>query len=162
MFLAGCAAFAASPEPESGTPDSAAIQKQSAASGEKRVTGKERKERKYFVSKKKTAENKAKAAEQDSSVDFFDSEDGFWNARTVNDPQFIDGGSVNSVMFESRPGRKVKEIPSGPVRQSDVDIVGGKSTEIVVNGRQVNIGKDGRKADADHSENGQNKPELKK
>ena len=48
-------------------------------------------------------------------------------------------GSVNSVMFENRPSRRVQEIPEGPVRESEVEFTGGKSTEITINGRKVEI-----------------------
>ncbi len=102
---------------------------------------KERKERKNFTSKQQRNKIAQKREGQDTQVDFIDSEDGYWNARGGNAPQFVDGGSINSVMFENRPGRRVKELPSGPVRDSDVEVTGGKSTEITVNGRPVRLDK---------------------
>ena len=67
------------------------------------------------------------------------------NARNINDPAFTgNGASLNSVMFESRPGRKVESLPPGPVRDSNVEFVGGKSMEIVVDGREIKT-EDGQK-----------------
>lgn len=103
------------------------------------TSGKERKKRKNFTSKNQRNKIATERGDRDTQVDFIDSEDGYWNARGGNAPQFGDGGSINSVMFENRPGRRVKELPSGPVRNSDVEVTGGKSTEITVNGRPVNL-----------------------
>lgn len=107
----------------------------------KQTSKKERKERKNFTSKRQRNKISQEREGSETQVDFIDSEDGYWNARGGNAPQFGDGGSINSVMFENRPGRRVKEIPSGPVRNSDVEITGGKSTEIIVNGRPVHLDK---------------------
>ena len=104
-------------------------------------SGKERKGRKNFTSKRQRNKMAQEREGHDTQVDFIDSEDGYWNARGGNAPQFGDGGSINSVMFENRPGRRVKELPSGPVRNSDVEVTGGKSTEITVNGRPVHLDK---------------------
>ena len=104
-------------------------------------SGKERKERKNFTSKRQRNKMAQERKDRETQVDFIDSEDGYWNARGGNAPQFGDGGSINSVMFENRPGRRVKELPAGPVRSSNVEVTGGKSTEITVNGRPVHLDK---------------------
>ncbi|MGM9992862.1 MAG: hypothetical protein ACI376_08490 [Candidatus Bruticola sp.] len=103
------------------------------------LSGKDRKERKNYTSKKRSSKKTSDRQDRNTQVDFIESEDGYWNARGSNAPQFVDGGSINSVMFENRPGRRVKEIPSGPVRRSDVEITGGQSTQITVNGRSVTL-----------------------
>ncbi|MGM9998515.1 MAG: hypothetical protein ACI38Q_03830 [Candidatus Bruticola sp.] len=105
------------------------------------LSGKERKDRKNYTSKNKRSKSSSEHKDRNTQVDFIDSEDGYWNARGSNAPQFVDGGSINSVMFENRPGRRVKEIPAGPVRNSDVEVTGGKSTQITVNGRRVTLDK---------------------
>ncbi len=111
------------------------------ASQASKKSKKERKERKNFTSKRQRNKMAQEREGHETQVDFIDSEDGYWNARGGNAPQFGDGGSINSVMFENRPGRRVKELPSGPVRNSDVEVTGGKSTEITVNGRPVHLDK---------------------
>ena len=93
-------------------------------------TGKERKERKNFVSKSQKEKQEQDAASSYAEVEFIKSEDGYWNARCVNAPLFTDGGSVNSVMNENKRSHRAKPLRTSPVRTDDVEIVGGKSTEI--------------------------------
>lgn len=95
--------------------------------------GKKNKSRKGFTSKKDY-----KKPGEDTQVDFIDSEDGFWNSRGINDPTLTgSGSSLNSVMFESRGGRRVQPLPSGPVHDSNVEVTGGQKTEVTINGRRV-------------------------
>ena len=92
-------------------------------------------DKKKNINKRRSSKKKY---EGEAQLNFVESEDGYWNARNISDPAFTgNGASLNSVMFESRPGRKVESLPQGPVRDSDVEFVGGKSMEIVVDGREI-------------------------
>lgn len=95
--------------------------------------GKKDSSRKGFTSKKDY-----KKPGEDTQVDFIDSEDGYWNSRGINDPTLTgSGSSLNSVMFESRGGRRVQALPAGLVHDSDVEVTGGQKTEVTINGRRV-------------------------
>ncbi|MBQ7503593.1 hypothetical protein IJT93_12930 [bacterium] len=121
------------------------------------------KEAKADKSQKK-AENKSKAKKgfiskknykkpgEDTQVDFIRSEDGFWNSRGINDPTLTgSGSSLNSVMFESRGGRRVKSLPSGPVHDSDVEFTGGQKTEVTINGRRIEEASDEQKVPSEQN-----------
>ena len=123
----------------SSAPQSALEEEDSSKEAEEELSGKERKERKNFTSKSGKSTKRERQRREGAGVEFIDSEEGFWNSRSVDAPLFVEGGSVNSVMFENRPSRRVQEIPEGPVRESEVEFTGGKSTEITINGRKVEI-----------------------
>ena len=81
-----------------------------------------------------------KPGDQDTDVEFVDSEQAFWNSRAVNAPVYQDGGSVNSVMFECRVVRDLRRtevLP--PTRVEEVQVIGpsAPATVIRIQGRQV-------------------------
>ena len=92
-------------------------------------------------SKKKNARTakSRKYEEGEREVNFLNSEDAFWNARTVNDPAFRGGDSVNSVMFESRPGRDIRYKKLENLHgESEIEFTGGgNNPEITVDGKTV-------------------------
>ena len=82
-------------------------------------------------------------SDKDGNIDFVRSETGYWNARVVSDPAFGSSGeSVNSVMFQSRPGRNIRNVNFGKGKPSDVEINGGKPTEVFINGKKINSPKE--------------------
>lgn len=81
-----------------------------------------------------------KPGDQDTELEFVDSEQAFWNSRAVNAPVYQDGGSVNSVMFENRAVRDLRRtdvLP--PTRVEEVRVLGpsAPATVIRIQGRQV-------------------------
>ncbi|MCR5662462.1 MAG: hypothetical protein K6G50_10130 [bacterium] len=82
-------------------------------------------------------------SDKDGNIDFVRSETGYWNARVVSDPAFGSSGeSVNSVMFQSRPGRNIRNVEFGKGKPSEIEINGGKPTEVIINGKKVNSPKE--------------------
>ncbi len=116
----------------------------SAASG---MSDEERAEQQKKNKEKKNKRNIQSAdslkSDKDGRIDFIDSSTGYWNARVVSDPAFGSSGeSVNSVMFQSRPGRNIRNVDFGKGKQSDIEINGGKPTEVFINGKKVNSPKE--------------------
>ena len=60
---------------------------------------------------------------EDTEVDFVESDQAVWNARSVNDSIFQDGASVNSVMFEKKAVRDLRRADFLPkTRVEDVQV----------------------------------------
>jgi hypothetical protein len=79
---------------------------------------------------------------EEVELEVLGSEQADWNFRTVNDPIYREGASVNSVMFERRSARQVRQVdflPSGQVQ--DVEVRGSMvpPTVIRIQGRQVRL-----------------------
>jgi len=79
---------------------------------------------------------------QDVELEVLDSDQADWNFRTVNDPIYRDGSSVNSVMFERRSARQVRRadfLPTGQIEEVEVRGSMAAPTVIRIQGRQVRL-----------------------
>jgi hypothetical protein len=82
------------------------------------------------------------ADREDVELEVLDSDQADWNFRTVNDPIYREGSSVNSVMFERRSARQVRRadfLPSGQVQEVEVRGSMAAPTVIRIQGRQVRL-----------------------
>ncbi len=80
--------------------------------------------------------------QEDVELEVLDSEQADWNFRTVNDPIYRDGSSVNSVMFERRSARQVRRadfLPTGQIEEVQVHGSMAAPTVIRIQGRQVRL-----------------------
>lgn len=79
---------------------------------------------------------------QDAEVDFVDSEQAVWNTRSVNDSIFLQGMSVNSVMFERkavRETRPVDFIPETKVEEIQIDKPMTQPSVMKIQGKDVKL-----------------------
>lgn len=70
---------------------------------------------------------------EDTEVDFVESDQAVWNARSINDSIFQDGASVNSVMFEKKAVRDLRRADFLPkTKVEDVQVKEPMTTPSVI------------------------------